>query len=353
MSLNHFRVRPGIARRIGVALVVSASMTAFAGEKMVESAPSKERPKLPSRTAPIDPILDRVLNPGGANSSFNPGGMPVVPGNPQTRPGIDPILQRQWGLQADKKRNWLLENAAQVDSKGQLRELDVDPTQRFSQPTAILHAPGTGERYLRATEADRPERTARASDPSKPVGAESEADRQNNVATSAESSRAIPFRTMTGDGTSVRGSEASQSDPKGAFGDPNGFANSGRSVLEDARKSAAEERSAVFDRLLSNQSQSPGSAQESSPLGGLNSSKTPPSRSQQFQSLFSAPPAVASAGLFGSQLNAAAAPRAAAGALGERPTTSLAPAAAPVAPKATPIRLEPRPALLQIPTRGF
>ena len=151
---------------------------------MVESAPSKERPKLPSKSAPIDPLLDRVLNPGGANSSFNPGGMPVVPGIPQTRPGIDPNLQRQWGLQADKKRNWLLENAAQFDSQGQLREVDVDPTPRFSKPSAMLQAPGTGERYLRATEADRPERTAKASDPSKPVGAETEADRQNNVATS-------------------------------------------------------------------------------------------------------------------------------------------------------------------------
>lgn len=353
MSLNHIRVRPGIARRVGIALAVSAAMTAFAGEKMVESAPSKERPRLPARTTPIDPILDRVLNPGGASSSFNPGGMPVVPGVPQTRPGIDPNLQRQWGLQADRKRNWLLENAAQFDSQGQLRELATDPTPQFSRPTAILQVPGTGERYLRATEADRPEQTEKANDPSKPIGSESEADRQNNVATSAESSRAIPFRSMTGDGTSVRGAEASLSEQKGAFSDPGGFANSGRSVLEDARKIAAEERSAVFDRLLSSQSQAPGVAQEPSPLGGLGLSKTPPSRSQQFQSLLATPPEAASAGLFGSQLSASAAPRAAAGNLGERPTTSLAPAAAPVAPKAAPVRLEPRPALLQIPTRGF
>ena len=132
-----------------------------------------------------------------------------------------------------------------------------------------------------------------------------------------------------------------------------GFANSGRSGLDDLRKSAADERSAVFDRLLSNQSQTPGGAQEAPGLGALGLSKTPPTRSQQFQSLLSGPPAAESAGPFGSPLNAAAAPRAAAGTLGERPTASIAPAAAPVAPKATPIRLEPRPALLQIPTRGF
>ena len=353
MSLNHFRVRLGTARRVGVALTVSAAMTALAGEKMIESAPSKERPKLPAKTAPIDPLLDRVLNPGGASSSFNPGGMPVVPGIPQTRPGIDPNLQRQWGLHADKKRNWLLENAAQFDSQGQLREVDVDPTPRFSQPTARLQAPGTGERYLRATDTNRPEQAAQTSDPSQSAGTESQADRKNNVATSEESSRAIPFRTMTGEGTTTRGTEASQSDRKGVFSDPSGFANSGRSVLEDARKTAAEERSAVFDRLLSNQSQTPGGTPEATSLGGLGLSKTPASRSQQFQSLLSAPPAATSAGLFGSQASVAAGPRAAAGTLGERPTTSLAPAAAPAAPKAAPVRIEPRPALLQIPTRGF
>jgi hypothetical protein len=124
-------------------------------------------------------------------------------------------------------------------------------------------------------------------------------------------------------------------------------------IIDDARKSAAEERSAVFDRLLSNNSQSSSGAQDSTIVGSLGMTKTPPTRSQQFQSLLSAPPAAPTVGLFSSPLNAAAAPRAAAGSLAERPSTAIAPVAAPIAPKAPPIRLEPRPALLQIPTRGF
>ncbi len=353
MSLHHIRVSPGFAHRVGAALTVALAVTALGGEKMVESAPSKERPKLPSKTTPIDPLLDRVLNPGGANSSFNPGAMPVVPGIPQTRPGMDPNLQRQLGLRADKRRNWLLENAAQVDSQGQLREVDLDPTPRFSQPGGSLNAPGTGERYLRATDSTRPHPAAQANDPSQPIGSETAEDRHNNVATREESSRAIPFRTMTGDANSARNSEGSPSERKGAFSDPRALANPGHSALDDARKSAAEERSAVFDRLLSNNSQSSSGAQDSTIVGSLGMTKTPPTRSQQFQSLLSAPPAAPTVGLFSSPLNAAAAPRAAAGSLAERPSTAIAPVAAPIAPKAPPIRLEPRPALLQIPTRGF
>ena len=365
MSFRRDHRRRRLALWVRGALTASVLATAAAGEKMVESPPSKKRPEVsaPAATPAIDPILDRILNPNGSGSSFSPGGIQSMPVVPPTRPGLDPLTQKRLGQQLDKRRNWLLENAAQINSQGQIREKQTDDTPRFSQPAGAFAIPGAGERYLRATDPSPggPQNAGKRGNSSEnqnglnpgenPDGTELEGD------ASGEAARAVPFRSWTGEATGLLKGKASEVSRSGkeVFSESGPFSNPGRSLLEDTRRTAMDERNAVFDRLLTGATAGPAGPEGSAPsLNSLGLSTLTPSRSQQFQSLLAGPEApAASANVFGSPFAASGAARPSGFLAEPNPSANLGPIG-PVAPqRPAAVRMEPRPALLQIPTRGF
>ena len=351
-----------LAPWLGAVLTASVLTTAVAGEKMVESAPSKERPKVVAPTPSIDPILDRVLNPNGAGSFSTPGGFQPMPVVPPARPGLDPLTQKRLGQQLDKRRNWLLENAAQINSQGQIRDKQTDDTPRFSQPAGSFALPGAGDRYLRATDPspggteNSGQRSNSSQNQTGLSSAENPEGTEGQGGVTGEAGRAVPFRSWTGDATGPlngKGSDVSRSG-KEVFSESGPFSNPGRSILDDSRRTAMDERNAMFDRLLTGAAATAGPAGAGATLNSLGLSTTTPSRSQQFQSLLAGPEApAAGANLFGNPF-AASGPAKPSGILADRaPSANLGPIG-PVAPqRPAAVRMEPRPELLQMPTRGF
>lgn len=363
--------RGTVIAALGFALATGMD-PALAGEKMIEAAPSKPGTKLTPTAPALDPVLDHILNPGKqGSSSFNPGAPNIAPAAPST-PGMDPAIQKRWSIQLDKRRNWLLENAATLNSQQDPRLENDYP--RFSQPGNQLGQSRFGERYLRATEsAASPDRNPSAR-PGSQQGAEGEIDpltglpRQSDTPGSAGSlapgtANTVPFL-----------SRDPVPDTRGlsAFSDKGRFSAPTTTVGEFGRRTPAEDRASSFERLLSgstatgNPSNPANPGGETTPLSPFGLTRSTSSRSQQFQTLLAGPeaprpPAASTLGTsaFGTSAFGAspAAPGAVRNGLTALPDRTLSPSAlpgaTPIPPRPAPPKFEPRPALLPIPTRGF
>jgi hypothetical protein len=357
MTLRREQSRRRLALWVGAVMASSALATAVAGEKMLESAPTKARPKLSSPTPSIDPILDRLLNPNTVGSES--GGMQSMPIVPTVRPGLDPVTQKRLGQQLDKRRNWLLENAAQINGLGQIRDLEIDDTPRFSQPGTGLTTRSAGERLLRATDTSSHTDSQRGNQPQNRTDSSSSQNRDEAEAETAsvnDASRAVPFRSRSGDDGGTLNAKASDVSRSGKviFSESGPFSSPGRSLLEDTRRTANEERNAVFDRLLRGGSAPAGPSTAANGLNSLGLSTSTPSRSQQLQSLLAGPETpTTSANVFGSPFGTASAAKPPGILTDHAPAANLGPIGPAIAPRPAAVRMEPRPALLQIPTRGF
>lgn len=347
--------------------VILAGAPAIAGEKIVELAPSKPGTKPTTSVKPIDPVLDHILNSGKIDSGFNPGTSSPLPVNPKPSTGIDPALQKRWGAALDKRRNWLLENAATVgaNESGAFKAGAEYP--RFSQPMTDPQKSGFGDRYLRATQtANSAERqTGNASG--------------NGQIDPATGQPRNPFGiagTTSGSGNSDLGATGSPGTINGigasGFAEQGRFSAPGQAQVDLGRQGAMSDRAAIFDRLLSGSATpTPGAAPapDAASSGVFNLTRTPASRAQQFQQLLAGPepqrpPSATAFGssAFGTSTGLAPAP-------GANPNRSVLPGlaglgdravSASAVPDGTPThvrqaapKFEPRPALLPIPKRGF
>lgn len=357
-------VRCPLAAALLPALAIAFLPTTFAGEKIQESAPGSKPPPLGSGVRPIDPILERVLTPRNAN----PGSvqeMPSIPYAPQNRNTTDPALQKRWIREMDKRKNWLLENAAQINGQGGRRGNEGGASEdlpRFSDPGGAAGL-GTGNRYFRATaERQRPARDEASNDPNL-TDAEIES-RANGGQTREEAARVVPFSTRREDPTGL--SRRDQDRERTPLAREGGiFSNPLRpdDDANDARKTAISERAASLDRLLSGSAPAaaPGSAApaaESPVTGLLGGPKLPPSRAQSFESLLTGvgSPAPAAGGIFGSPLaNAPSAAQKSTLFAGpdRSPAGALAPAPPPQPARPATTRIEPRPPVLQLPKFGL
>lgn len=302
--------------------------------------------------------------------------MPNVPVNPQTRPTTDPALQKRWAQELEKRRNWLLENAATLNQQGGKTTgsstLSPDDLPRFSQPGAGIGLNGAvGERYLRATEDRRPTDGGRLPfqaglDPANPTADQAELDTQaNGGQTRAEAVRTVPFATLRSEdpAASATGRDGSPGRAtSGLFSEGGAFTNPLRNPIDDAGRIASEERSASLDRLLSgpavtsaNGASAATAGMDPSNVNALGLAKSPMSRAQTFESLLSGTaPAGPAATVFGNPLSPSAVAKATLVAGPERNAASaLAPITAPTAPRPSTPRIEPRPAVLQLPKMGL
>jgi hypothetical protein len=355
-----------VAFSAGLLAVILAGAPAIAGEKIVEVAPSKPGPQSTTSVKPIDPVLDHILNSGKLDSGFNPGTSSPLPVNPQPSQSIDPALQKRWGAALDKRRNWLLENAATIGAKesGAFKANEDSP--RFSQPMADPQKSGFGDRYLRATQTVN------------------SAERQlGNASGNGEidPSTGQP-RSFLGIGGSASGSGNSAdlgTNPSSSimnrigasgFSEQGRFSTPGQAQVDLSRQAAATDRAAIFDRLLSGSATAtPGATPDAAASTVFSLTRTPVSRAQQFQQLLAGPepqktPSATAFGssAFGTSTGLAPAPGAnpnrsvlpGLAGLGDRTVSpSAVPGSAPTHVRPAAPKFEARPALLPIPKRGF
>lgn len=359
----------------GILALALASVPLRAGEKMVELPPSKPGTRMTPSVKPMDPVLDRILNSGKIDSGFNPGNSVAVPSAPYPSAGFDPLLQKRWGAAIDKRRNWLLENAATVGAKDSTGLKASEDYPRFSQPAGDAQKPGFGDRYLRATETANSEQRRNSSN-----GGDSNAGQPNGE---IDPTTGQPRNILDGiggisSGSIVTGANATfQSANPGnrigasAFAEQGRFSSPGQAQLDLNRQAAAADRAAIFDRLLSGSAPATGSTPTPEPEASsiFSLTRTPGSRAQQFQNLLSGPepqkaPSAAAFGssAFGNPAGLAAAPGVSPSrsalpgitGLGDRTLSpSAIPGSGPAVVRPAAPRFEPRPALLPIPTRGL
>jgi hypothetical protein len=359
----------------GLLALALASVPLSAGEKMIELPPTKPGTRITPTVKPMDPVLDRVLNSGKIDSGFNPGNSTAVPTAPNPSAGFDPLLQKRWGAALEKRRNWLLENAASVganDSTG-LKAREDYP--RFSQPAGETQKPGFGDRYLRATETANSEQRRNSSN-----GDDSNAGHSGGA---IDPMTGQPRNILDGisgissgsagagvNGT-FQGANPANRIGASAFAEQGRFSAPGQTQIDLNRQAAASDRAAMFDRLLSGSAPATGTTPAAAPAPSsiFSLTRTPGSRAQQFQNLLAGPepqktPSATAFGssAFGNPAGLAAAPgvspsRSALPGLTGLGDRTLSPSAIPgsgpaiVRPPAP--KFEPRPALLPIPTRGL
>jgi hypothetical protein len=368
------KFRPN-ALSAGLVALALASVPLSAGEKMIEVAPSKPGTRIAPTVKPMDPVLDRVLNSGRIDSGFNPGNSTAVPTAPNPSGGLDPLLQKRWGAALDKRRNWLLENAATVggnDSTG-LKASEDYP--RFSQPAGDAQKPGFGDRYLRATESANSEQRRNSGN-----GGDSNAGQFGGE---IDPTTGQPRNILDGIGGISSGSVVAGANGTfqganpgnrigaSAFAEQGRFSAPGQTQIDLNRQAAASDRAAMFDRLLSGSAPAnattPAAAPD--PAGIFSLTRTPGSRAQQFQNLLAGPepqktPSATAFGssAFGTSAGLAANPGVSPSrsalpgitGLGDRTLSpSAIPGSAPAIVRPPAPKFEPRPALLPIPTRGL
>lgn len=349
--------------------LVLVSSPVLAGEKLIESGPSRSGATFKPGPRPIDPVLDRILQQQELNGT-RPGAdfVPSI-AVPRTAPSLDPELQRRWSIELDKRRNWLLENASQINHRRSGTEPGKDDSPRFSQPfKGMGNLESAQERYFRSTD---PSAANPSGDTRRPGNFDIEdansgfnPDFNPNSSPLSANSRPPGFTGSTNQaGTFQRYGQ--MADPaalrREAFTEDKGlFSNPAAAFVDESRLTALEQRTASFNRLLDPDLPTGAAGAPEAPAGslGLNPFKPlidRPTRSQQFQSLLNGlEPAAAAAPSSTGPAQSAAAARPGLPPGFDRPASFAAPAAtAVIAPPPTPIRLAPRPAILSIPTRGF
>jgi hypothetical protein len=351
----------------GLALV---STSVCAGEKLIESGPSRpgDSALQPGTRTTIDPVIQRILQQQELNATrpgedFTPS---ITP--PRVGPSRDPELQRRWSIELDKRRNWLLENASQVNLRMSGADAGQDDNPRFSQPFKGLSGLESAQgRYFRSTDPTAQSGEGKKGNDRVPADGfesfESGFDRDSSPLTGANRS-GIPVGSTNQTGAFQRFGQMADPAalrPESYSSDRGLFSNPSLNLVDDSRLTALEDRVASFNRLLDStpSATAPGAAEPTTGTLGLNPFKTvQPSRAQQFQSLLTGlePGAVTAPtpGLGSGPAQSAVSPRPALPAGFDRPSSAAAAIGpAVIAPAPVPTRLAPRPAVLTIPTRGF
>ncbi len=348
--------------------LVLLSSPVVAGEKLIESGPSRSGASLKAAPRPMDPVLERILQQQELNAT-RPGAdfVPSI-AVPRSTPTLDPELQRRWSIELNKRRNWLLENASQVNLRRSGNDSGSDDSPRFSQPFKGLGSlESAQERYFRSTDSS----TQNSSGENRNPGDFNVQDRSGgfdpgfNLDASPLSASSRP--NAAGGSTNQMGDfqrYGQMADPaalrREAFTEDQGlFSNPSRTLVDESRLTALEQRTANFNRLLDPELPRGAAGAAEPAAGGLGLSPFKslidrPSRSQEFQSLLTGlEPSAAAGPAFTGPAQSAAAARPALPAGFDRPASFAAPAAAIIAPPPAATRLAPRPAILTIPTRGF
>jgi hypothetical protein len=368
------KFRPN-ALSAGLLALALASVPLSAGEKMIEVAPSKPGTRIAPTVKPMDPVLDRVLNSGKIDSGFNPGNSTAVPTAPNPSAGLDPLLQKRWGAALDKRRNWLLENAATVGGNESTGLKASEDYPRFTQPAGDAQKPGFGDRYLRATESANSQHRRSSGNGGDPnagqLGGEIDptTGQPRNIldGIGGISSGSV----VAGANGTFQGANPGNRIGASAFAEQGRFSAPGQTQLDLNRQAAASDRAAMFDRLLSGSAPATATtpAAAPDPAGIFSLTRTPGSRAQQFQNLLAGPepqktPSATAFGssAFGTSAGLAATPGVSPSrsalpgitGLGDRTLSpSAIPGSAPAIVRPPAPKFEPRPALLPIPTRGL
>jgi hypothetical protein len=333
---------------LGVAACLASGL--FAGDPIVEVQPgsAKKPGATPTGPAkPASPVPDRYSNLPSLGSGVSPGTLPDAPVATPYQPGkIDPELRRQLMLQQDKKRNWLIENAAKVNTKPKNGGADDLTPDKESSTDSLSKI--SMDRLRRATERKDP-KADRSKGEENPDGSrdnDTARDRNPNdlddPADDAPKPKPAMSQLFGKAGDAERAAKANQPSLAHEL-----FASPTAGGPEERQRERMAVRGAEFDQMLGGINAGPAGA------SALDFGRSTSDRSRQFESLLSGPDPVSSLG-GGSPLAAAAlAPRPNAtvefGRVNAIQLPSTGPGPAPAAlPKA-----EPRPLFLPIPTRGL
>lgn len=291
---------------------------------------------------------DRFSNLPSLGTGINPGALPDSPvPTPYQSGKLDPQAQRRWLLLEDKKRNWLLENAAKANSPrkdGGAEEFSSErpgPTDSLSKISA--------DRLRRATERRDPkDEQAEAAKETTAFGNETEADEAKGKKHARDEGSADPSApkpatafAIGNPGDPERAAETTRPSLGNDF-----FVTPGLGGVDERQRERIAVRGAEFDQMLG------GIGQNAVP-GGLDLSRATPDRARRFEAILGG--GDAGGGLASPQPFAAAAapPRPDfSPALGRVNPIQL-PGSTPAPPPAAAPKFQPRPIFLQIPTRGL
>lgn len=323
---------------------------AYAEEKMRESAPAQPKSALNKPPGVADPLLERMMKPG----TFNPGrdnSDLSVPPPTRSNPAIDAAMQKRWAQELDKRRSWLLENANRPGSQDKNPVRSSEDRPLFQTEAEDAPNPSTTQRYIKAIESARkPENGS-----PRPEGATDPDSGLTQDDFHSDRNDARPLNTARILGSEPVGrSGFGNSDPARSPGRFDLEPSPLRTPLDEARRTAVEERHSAFDRLLSGPA-NPSAA----PLANTALAADPrhvPSRARQFESLMAGPPAPPAAS-FNPPPTPASTPligRSQGLIPTDRARTPSADRPAPMGlPKSEPVRVRPLPAQLESPRIGY
>lgn len=344
-----------------VALWLAAGTAAglLAGEPIREVQPgSARKPGTPSGGLGA-PVPDRLPNLPSLGPGISPGSLPDAPAYTPYQPNKpDPETQRRMMLLMDKQRNWLLENAARLNTKPKAGAGEALNPEGASAKDSLAKI--SAERIRRATESpDDKAGTAKngdkAANPLDPAAEREDGDDKRRRKDADKDDPSKPKSALAFVNGSALGSPL-ESDRTGESGKSSLASDFFVSPKSGADADRAHDRflgrAADFDQILG----SIGTGQAS---GGVDLTRALPDRTRQFESILSG----AESGV-GSPSAGTANPLAAAAVAAPSPRPDLSqglgrlnmvqqPASAPPIPAPTVQKLQPRPVFLQIPTRGL
>lgn len=334
---------------IGPVLCLASSL--WAGETLKESAPgSAHKSDTPTEPRPANSFLNNLSTRPSFGAGFVPGNLPNAPAPAPNSGQMDPEVRKRWMLANDKERNWLLENAALLNTKSKPGVAATeDPGDKFNGSDAVARA--AVNRMRRATQhtpdkatATNPETDTDPSDPTRESARKEKRNEPGEFPDDPDREPNSPKAALALTSSSLSASDRAFANPgrtEGGF-----FTTPTRTAGEDRQHERLSERDAAFDRMLGGIGGGP-----SSSLADI--SRQPPTRAQQFDALLGGGEAARPAA-FGNPL---ATPATAAGTTlapsFDRLAPSLSPSTGPNLLPAAPARFQPRPVVLQIPMRGL
>lgn len=342
------------------------ALTARAGEQLRESRPGARRGTnlLNSNSQPKRSILDR-MGDGPARPAVQ---SPPVPGGVLPPPAVqemDPKDERRLRNDLDRRRNWLLENAARLNA-GETGTAGLERDRR--RDSGRPGVPDNIDRLLKATD--------RGSDSEQALSGKESADGGRPGAKAADGEGEFGGSSRDGRDSERAGGAGKEETPagqvagfelpgfvprSGSGADPDSprarpestlFPDAADLLSERQKEASTRARDESFNQLLNDVSREGGAGD---PLVN----RATATRRDQFQNLLAGPaplagPAVKSPSLFDSPVSTPGA--AARTALPEGPARSSAPvfdSPRPAAGRPAPGRVEPRPLIIPIPTRGY
>lgn len=355
--------RPWLALMVGLALGTAAVR---AGEPLRESRPGIRRNTnlLHSRTPPTSSPLDR-LGDGPARSAIQSPPVPGGPPPPSRSLELDPKEERRLRQELDRRRHWLLENAARLNA-GETGF--SSPGRDRRRETARPGVSDNVERLLQATErGSATDRSAsgqeldelgpdgsRAGDGERLVGdSPREGDRSDRPGrTDDDPSKAGQVPGFELPGFTPRSESTPGADSPRARPEATLFPDASELLTERQKEATTRARDEAFDQVLN----------EVAPTSGGSDalvSRATTVRRDQFQSLLASPappggPVARAPSLFDAPVGTPSpAGRPVLPEGPARPTGVGLDAPRPAAARSAPVRVEPRPLVIPIPTRTF